>query len=86
MEGKLWIGCLSCACSSTVGRPDPRRPNLSPRAVWAEERRLDGLEMAEGVVDGDEEEKTPVPGANEAEAREDVGEDDELELPLDIAG
>lgn len=86
VDGKLWIGCRSCACSSTVGRPEPRRPNLSPKAVWAEERRLDGLETAEGAVDGEAEENTPVPGANEAEAREEVGEDDELALSLDIAG
>lgn len=64
------------AFSSTVGSPAPKRPNLSPRGVMAEERLEDGLEA---VVEGE----PPKPALNDEDEVEVVGDDDE-ELSRDM--
>lgn len=69
-------GGAGAAFSSTVGRPAPKRPNLSPKGVMAEERLEDGLEaVVEGVP--------PKPALNDEDEVEVVGDDDE-EVSRDI--
>lgn len=76
MDDERDEGGAGAAFSSTVGRPAPKRPNLSPRGVTAEERLEDGLEaVVEGVP--------PKPALNDEDEVEVVGDDDE-EVSRDI--